>query len=260
MADKKPVIRVFPDPASVAAAAADLFARETRAAAEARGTCTVALSGGSTPEALYRLLADRNGPYFSEVPWAALRLFWGDERHVGPDDAESNYRMTRLALLEHAPIPSEHIFRVPAENPDAARVAADYQETLAREFGPGALPRFDLIMLGMGPDGHTASLFPDSPALAETSRQVAANWVEKFKQYRITFSFPVINHARLVLFLVTGKSKADVLPEVLSPAAGRSPLPAARIAPEQGRLVWMVDEAAAAHIDPGLPGVQHVHG
>jgi 6-phosphogluconolactonase len=184
-------------------------------------------------------------------------LFFGDERHVPPTDPDSNYRMVNESLLTKIAIPAENVFRVPAENPDAAAAASDYEARLRRFFElspgdqsgdrPGEFPRFDLILLGMGPDGHTASLFPDSPALDEQSRLVVANWVAKFNTHRITFTFPVLNRAAEVMFMASGADKADMLHQVLE---GKSapPLPSQRVQPSDGRLLWMLDEAAAAKL------------
>jgi 6-phosphogluconolactonase len=175
-------------------------------------------------------------------------FFWGDERHVPPNNTESNYRMTQEALFSKVPVPESNVFRVPAENPDASQAAADYEATLRKFFqlSPGALPRFDLILLGMGPDGHTASLFPKTIALQEKSRLIVANWVDKFKTHRITFTLPVLNNAAVVTFLVGGADKAETLREVLEGTQPPEMFPAKLVHPSNGRLMWMVDQAAAA--------------
>ena len=164
-------------------AAAEEFVNQATGTVRANGRFTVALSGGSTPRSLFSLLATT---FRDQLPWDKMFFFWGDERHVPPDHPESNYRMAYEALLSKVPVPAENVFRVPAEIPDANQAAADYEQTLRKFFqlSPGAFPRFDLILLGMGPDGHTASLFPGTSALQEKSRLVVANWVEKFKAYR----------------------------------------------------------------------------
>jgi len=223
-----------------------------RTAIGAQGRFTVALSGGSTPKALYSLLAAN----YTDFVWNRVFLFFGDERHVPPTDPDSNYRMVNEALLTKIAIPSENVFRVPAENP-AAAAASDYESRLRRFFElrpeirpgdrPGEIPRFDLILLGMGPDGHTASLFPDSPALDEQSRLVVANWVAKFNTYRITFTFPVLNRAAEVMFMASGADKADMLRQVLE-GTSTPPLPSQRVQPSDGKLLWMLDEAAAAQL------------
>jgi 6-phosphogluconolactonase len=230
-------------------AAAEEFVRVGRAAIGAHGRFTVALSGGSTPKALYSLLAAN----YANFPWNRTFLFFGDERHVPPTDPESNYRMVNESLLTKISIPPENVFRVPAENPNADAAAADYEAQLRQFFEVqsgdrlGEFPRFDLILLGMGPDGHTASLFPDSTALDEKSRLVVANWVAKFNTYRITFTFPVLNHAAEVMFMASGADKADMLRQVLE-GTNNPPLPSQRVQPSDGKLLWILDEAAAAKL------------
>ncbi len=230
-------------------AAAEEFVSVGRAAIGAQGRFTVALSGGSTPKALYSLLASN----YANFAWNRIFLFFGDERHVPPTDPESNYRMVQESLLSKITIPAENVFRVPAENPDAAAAASDYEGQIRRFFEIKAgirkedFPRFDLILLGMGPDGHTASLFPDSAALDEQSRLVVANWVAKFNTHRITFTFPVLNRAAEVMFLASGPDKADMLHQVLETKI-TPPLPSQRVEPTDGKLLWMLDEAAAAKL------------
>jgi 6-phosphogluconolactonase len=185
------------------------------------------------------------GEKFASLPWNKIYFFWGDERHVPPDHPDSNYRMADEALLSKVPVPKENVFRVPTENKDANAAALAYEEILKTFFKlqPGEIPRFDLGFLGMGPDGHTASLFPDSAALHEDERLVVANWVEKFKTYRITFTYPVLNNAARVTFLVAGEDKAPALHEVLENK--NSGLPAQQVRPKNGELIWLVDRAAA---------------
>jgi len=207
---------------------------------------TIALSGGSTPRGLHALLA--NEPTIRDrLPWQNLHFFWGDERHVPPDHPQSNYRMAYDTLLSLAPIPSENIHRVHAEEPDAALAAEKYERELRTFFGLeiGQLPRFDCILLGMGADGHTVSLFPRTEALHETTRLVVANWVEKFKAYRVTLTAPVLNHADSVVFLVSGTEKAEALKEVLQGDRQPDRFPAQMIRPDPGKLLWIVDRAAA---------------
>jgi 6-phosphogluconolactonase len=246
-------IEVLATAADLFHAAAEEFVRLARTAIGAQGRFTVALSGGSTPKALYSLLASNYGDFV----WNRVFLFFGDERHVPPTDPDSNYRMVQESLLSKIAIPAENVFRVAAENPDAAAAASDYEGQLRRFFElrpevrsgdrPGEFPRFDLILLGMGPDGHTASLFPDSPALDERSRLVVANWVAKFNTHRITFTFPVLNRAAEVMFMASGGDKADMLHQVLE-GKNTPPLPAQRVQPSDGKLLWMLDEAAAAKL------------
>jgi 6-phosphogluconolactonase len=212
-----------------------------------RGRFTIALSGGSTPKNLYALIAANAG---ASLPWDRMFFFWGDERHVPPDDPDSNYRMAKETLLSKVAIPPANVFRIPAENPDASAAAAAYEGTLRKFFAPapGEFPRFDVILLGMGPDGHAASLFPETEALRENSRLVIANWVEKLKTSRITFTLPVLNAARCVAFLVSGIDKAAALHEVLEGSAPAEKYPSKLVRPTDGKLIWFVDRAAASEL------------
>jgi 6-phosphogluconolactonase len=238
-------ILVFPSAAELSRAAAEEFIRVGRDAIGVQGRFSVALSGGSTPKAVYSLLASK----YVDFAWNRVFLFFGDERHVPPTDPESNYRMVSETLLTKIAIPAENVFRVAAENPDAAAAALDYEAQLRRFFGlkPSEFPRFDLVLLGMGPDGHTASLFPGSPALDEPSRLVIANWVAKLNAHRITLTFPVLNRAAEAMFLASGADKADMLHQVLEGKSTPS-LPSQRVQPSEGKLLWMLDEAAAAKL------------
>lgn len=233
-------LRIFPDRDALFQGAADEFVRQANASVADHGRFTVALAGGSTPKGLYSRLATT-----SALPWDKIYFFFGDERHVPPDDPESNYRMAREALLSKAPIPAQNIFRVPAENPEAAQAAQTYEKTLRQFLNSPILPRFDLILLGMGPDGHTASLFPGSKALQEKSRWVVSNWVEKFKTDRITMTLPVLNNAAVVMFLAAGEDKTETLKEVLQGTKPGEQFPSKLVRPTDGKLIWMVDEAAA---------------
>jgi 6-phosphogluconolactonase len=232
----------------LARAAAIQLLELSQAAVAERGVFTLALSGGSTPKKLYTLLA--KDPAFAAFPWAQTQLFFGDERHVPPDDAESNFRMVKESLLSSGLVPAANVHRVFAELESAAQAAAEYETEIRRDFTGGALldgvPRFDVVLLGMGPDGHTASLFPGSAALDEITRWVAANWVEKFKTDRITFTFPVLNAARAVLLLVAGADKAPMIRQVLGDARGTYPVE--RVQLRDGVKVWMLDHAAAAEL------------
>ena len=246
----QPEIKVVADANELSRAGAAEFERAVRNAVQARGKFTVSLSGGSTPRGLYSRLAQAG----RALPWNEIYLFWGDERHVPPDDKDSNYRMVRETLLSQAPIPADHVFRMRAEERDAARVAEEYEHTLRQFFGlkAGELPRFDLMLLGLGPDGHTASLFPGSKALNERSRLVVANWVEKFGHYRLTFTAPVINNAEEIIFLVSGEEKSAALQSVLYGDASAQQFPAKLIQPVNGRLLWLVDRTAM----PGKDALQ----
>src|ERR1700686_586999 len=238
-------IEVFATAADLFHAAAEEFIRVARTAIGAQGRFTVALAGGSTPKALYSLLASN----YANFAWNRVFLFFGDERHVPPTDPESNYRMANESLITKISIPAENVFRVPTENPDAAAAALAYENDPRRffELKPQQFPRFDLILLGLGPDGHTASLFPDSPALEEQSRLVVANWVANFNTYRVTFTFQVLNRAAEVMFLTCGADKADMVRQVLETKT-TPPLPSQRVQPSDGKLLWMLDEAAAAKL------------
>lgn len=236
----QPEIRILKTAAELFEAAAAEFAAQAGQAVRANGRFTVALSGGSTPKTLYSLLATKPG-----IPWDKICFFWGDERHVPPDHPDSNYRMASEALLSKVPVRPENVFRVHAEQKDAGAAALQYEQALKDFFHlpTGQFPRFDLILLGVGPDGHAASLFPGTSALNENQRLVVANWVPKFNTHRITFTFPVLNAAACVLFLASGPDKAPILHEVLENSA--ADLPSQKIRPAHGRLIWLVDEAAA---------------
>jgi 6-phosphogluconolactonase len=240
-----PDIRILDDPGALFRGAADEFASQASAAVQSSGRFTVALAGGSTPKSLYSLLATN-----PSLPWNRIYFFFGDERHVPPDHPESNYRMVREALFSKVPIPAENVFRMPAENPDASKAAEAYELSLRQVFNPppGQFPRFDMVLLGMGPDGHTASLFPGIPALQEKSRWVVSDWVEKFKTNRITLTLPVLNNAAVVMFLVSGQDKASTLKEVLQGKQPGELFPSKLIKPSNGELIWMIDRAAAAQL------------
>ena len=189
----------------------------------------------------------------TSLPWDRMFFFWGDERHVPPTDVDSNYRMADEAMLSKVPVPAGNVFRIPTENPDAAAAAEAYEQTLRKFFAlePGAIPRFDLILLGLGPDGHTASLFPGTAALHEKSRLVVANWVEKLKTSRLSFTFPVLNAAACVAFLVSGTDKAAALHSVLESDAPGEQYPAKLVHPTNGKLLWLIDRAAASQLTGG---------
>ncbi len=241
-ASKPPELKTVPDPDALYPAAAEEFSRCAQGAIAQRGRFCVALSGGNTPRGVNASLATTQK---NVLAWDKIYIFFGDERHVAPDDPESNYRMANETLLSQVPIPAANVFRVHAELvADAA--AQQYEDQLRGFFrlSSGAWPRFDLIFLGLGDDGHTASLFPGSAALKETSRLVVANWVEKFHSYRITFTYPLLNHAAEIAFLVSGETKARILRDVLEPA-GTVSYPAQLVRPMDGRLLWIIDQAAA---------------
>ena len=225
---------------------AEQFVRLTTDAVEARGRCAVALSGGSTPKNVYQLLA---APAFrSRVRWGDIHFFWGDERHVPPDHPDSNYRMAVEAMLSKVPVPPANVHRVRSELPDVERAAREYEETIRACVDGEPLPRFDVIHLGIGTDGHTASLFPVSAALQERERLCVANWVAKFGGYRITLTLPILNAARVAIFIVTGAAKAPIIQQVLRDRDATPPFPAQLVRPVDGECWWMLDQAAAGEL------------
>lgn len=246
MSAATPEFSISADADALAQEAARRFVAAASAASAARGRFTVALSGGSTPKALFALLAA--APYRDQIDWGNVHLCWGDERCVPPTDEQSNYRMTRETLLDKVAIPAAQIHRIRAEDPEPTRAARAYATTMRQLFalGDDEFPTFDLIHLGLGPEGHTASLFPGSPALKETQALVAAPYVEKLGAHRITLTPPVINAAREVQFLVAGAGKAAIVGQILHAPHDPNELPAQIVAPSPGKLVWLLDEAAAA--------------
>jgi 6-phosphogluconolactonase len=240
---------VEPDAASLASRAAHHFVEMVSEAVAARGRARIAISGGSTPKAAFQLLADPSQPWRSRMPWDSLDLYWVDERTVPPDAADSNFRMTREALLDHVPLKPDQIHRMEGElDPQVA--ASRYESELRNSFRlEGAeSPRFDLISLGMGDDGHTASLFPHTDAIHEMSRLVVANQVPQKDTWRITLTWPVINHASSVFFLIAGSDKAEILNQVLTGPRDPERLPSQLIWPSSGILTLILDKAAAAFL------------
>jgi 6-phosphogluconolactonase len=243
----KIVYYVEPDAAALARRAAQHFVEQAERAAAARGRARIAISGGSTPRAAFALLADPAEPWRARMPWSKLDLWWVDERCVPPDDPDSNYRMTRETMLDHVPLKPEQIHRIEGElEPEAA--AARYESELRNAFRlEGAeLPRFDAVQLGMGPDGHTASLFPHTQALFELGRLAVANHVQAKDSWRVTLTWPVINRGSQVFFLIGGKDKAQILKEVFTGPRDVERLPSQFIRPAGGILTLLLDRAAAA--------------
>lgn len=234
-------LHIHKTPAVMAERAAHLLAEVCQEAVAERGVFRLAISGGSTPIPLFRLLASKD--WAEHLPWDKIALFWVDERCVAPDHPESNYGMAKRELLAHVSATRWARMRGELAPEEAALL---YEEQIRKEFAlePGALPRFDLILLGMGNDGHTASLFPDSPGLAEKERLVVDQYVPSRKSNRITLTLPVLNNARCCLFMVQGKEKHPVLSRVLN-LLEEPVLPAQLVRPAVGDLVWIVDEAAA---------------
>jgi 6-phosphogluconolactonase len=227
---------------------ADLFVNLATEAVTSQGRFSVALSGGETPKALnFQLQSDS---HVSRVPWSEVYVFWGDERYVPLDHPDSNYGMARATLLDQVPIPDGNIFPVPTGKEDAESAAGRYQETVRRFFDldEGEQPRLDLIVLGMGEDGHTASLFPDTAALENSSGVVVANYVEKLDAHRVTFTVSAINQAAFVVFLISGASKAAALKEVLEGPYQPDRLPSQSVQPVNGKLLFLVDQDAAAEL------------
>ena len=242
-------ILVLADGEAVSRAAADLFQRACRDAVEGRGVFSVALAGGSTPKGLYSLLAT-DPSLRDSIPWDRVECFWGDERHVPPDHRDSNYRMAHEALLSRVPVRPERVHRVPSEQPDPAVAASLYEAELRHALGADRdVPRLDLILLGLGPDGHTASLFPGTHALSERRRLYAANRVDSLAADRITATLPLLNAARQVVFVVAGGEKAPAVRSILEPDADAPILPARLVRPERGTLHWVVDRAAARQLN-----------
>jgi 6-phosphogluconolactonase len=235
-------VRIFDGVSDLMRATADEIAAAARQAADEHGRFAWALAGGSTPRTVYQLLA--SDFYRERMPWRAIHFFWGDERHVPPDHPDSNFRMAREAMLDRVPVPAENVHRIPAEEPDAQRAAAEYEAALRSFFAlaPGEWPRFDLILLGLGKEGHTASLFPGGEAVRERERLVVAPWVEAQNTFRITLTPPVLNHSRRTMFLVSGEDKAEALHAVLEGAREPERYPAQIV---EGNRLWMVDRAAA---------------
>ncbi len=244
--DERNELVILPDPAALAEDAARRFVALARAAIKDGGRFCVALSGGSTPRALHERLARQHR---DEVDWEKVYVFWGDERFVPPDDPESCFRMARETLLDHVPIPAANIFPLPTVGGTPEAAAKAYAETLVAFFGAGT-PRFDLIFLGMGPDGHTASLFPGQPEVVAPSGElvVAVHNSPKPPPTRFTCTYRLLNAAANVIFLLAGADKASALYEVLRGPADIARLPAQGVRPEHGALVWLVDAAAASKL------------
>jgi 6-phosphogluconolactonase len=244
----QPAVEIFNDADELAQQAAQLILTQSQLAVARNNFFTIALSGGSTPKRLYELLADPTQQFRSNLPWDRIHFFWTDERHVPPDDPDSNYRMVSEAMLARAPVPPINIHRMLSEKANASEAADDYELRLRKFFHPstGELPRIDFVLLGLGTDGHTASLFPDSEVLQETQRWVAAPWIAKLNSNRLTMTLPVLNNASTVVFLVSGREKAEILREVLKGEPDR--FPAQRINPTNGALSWLVDADGASKL------------
>lgn len=242
------MIKVFSDIEELNNFAAEKFVETSAEAIEKRGQFTVALSGGSTPKALFQLLA--SDKFSDKIDWSKVFFFFGDERNVLPDDKESNFRMANENLFEPLKIPGANIFRWQTELKNPDNIAENYEKSIKDFFKltGNAFPKFDLILLGMGPDGHTASLFPFTEALHETEKIVTANPVEKLQTTRLTLTFATINNAKNIIFLAAGEEKAKTLHEVLEGEFEPERLPSQNIRPLSGNLFWLIDEKAATFL------------
>jgi 6-phosphogluconolactonase len=236
------MIQVLPDLESVSHATAELLVKQAREAISDRGRFSLVLSGGQTPHRMYELLSEE--PFRDQLPWEAMHVFWGDERCVPSDDPWSNEHMARETLLNHVPIPPSQIH--PIRCTQRLREAALEYEALIRTFFADRVPRFDFVLLGLGEDGHTASLFPNTHVLEERDRWVAELYVGEQDLYRVTLTVPIINQAAIVAFLVAGTSKAQILQEVLKGPFDPHRLPAQLIRPTRGKLLWLVDAESAS--------------
>ena len=256
-------VRILTNLDAIARRVAQEFVQAATASVSEKGSFSVALSGGSTPKALYSLLANDAG-LRAQVPWDKMYFYFGDERSVGPDDADSNFRMANETMLSKVPIKPEQVFRIKGEYKDSEKAAQEYDEALRSSFeigkgkiavgkiGEGQFPRFDLVLLGMGNEGHTASLFPGTKALHETKRIAVRNWVGKLYTNRITLTAPAINNAARVIFMVTGADKALALKGVLEGPYEPEQLPAQMIQPSNGQLLWLVDTIAGGMLSIGI--------
>lgn len=239
-------IAVYPDTNTLSQQAAQFIVRLANESIVTRGRFSIALSGGSTPKVLYGLLGSE--PYRDQIDWSKVDIFWSDERCVPPDSADSNYRMAREVLLSRVPLSPQQVHRMPADQPDRDAAAQAYTHEMRQSFGTGDIPHFDLIQLGMGPEGHTASLFPHQSSLHEQQRLVMYVNVPKPPPPRLTFTPPILNAARHVLFLVTGAEKADAVQAVLEGDYNPEEYPTQIVRPASGEVVWMLDEAAAGKL------------
>jgi 6-phosphogluconolactonase len=239
-------IAIYPDTNVLSHEAAQYIVQVAQESIVTHGRFTIALSGGNTPKTLYSLLGSE--PYTSQIDWNLVEIFWSDERCVPPDSPDSNYSMAQEVLLSKVPIPASQIHRMPADKPDRDAASLEYSQEMQRVFGTNVIPRFDLIQLGMGPEAHTASLFPHQESLHEQQRLVMPVSVPKPPPPRLTFTPPLLNAATRVLFLVTGADKAEALQAVLEGDRQPDEYPAQIVQPPRGEVVWMLDTPAAARL------------
>ena len=242
----EPMLNVYPDLPALARAVASEVAELARAAIQGKGRFTVALAGGNTPRSLYALLARE---YAEQISWSAVHLFWGDERYVPPEDPRSNYKMAWEALLHQVLIPPQNIHPMPTDFPVPEDAARAYEKTLKEHF-PAPWPEFDLVLLGLGPDGHTASLFPGTSALAEGKKWVVAVRAPVEPPVRLSLTFPVLNHASHIFFLVSGSEKAEAVRRALTAPPDPITCPASAVRPLRGAARWWLDQRAAAYVSP----------
>jgi 6-phosphogluconolactonase len=240
-------VRVLPDGAAIARRCAQRFVEIAIAAVREKGSFHVALAGGSTPKILYSLLVD-DPALRSQLPWDKMHVFFGDERHVAPDDPQSNFCMARETMFSKSPLKPEQVSRIKGEFPAAEDAAKEYDQAIRTYFklSEGQFPRFDLVLLGMGSEGHTLSIFPGTKALRENRRIAVHNWVGKVLMDRITLTAPAVNNAANIIFMVTGADKAPALTAVLERFYEPDQLPAQLIQPLNGTLLWLVDDAAGS--------------
>ena len=246
-------IRILTDGATIAKRAAQEFVQAAAAAVREKGSFDVALAGGSTPKALYSLLV--NDPALrSQIPWDKMHLFFGDERHVGPDHPDSNFRMATEAMISKSPLKPQQVTRIKGEYSDTKQAALEYEQALREYFKlkDGEYPRFDLLLAGMGNEGHTLSLFPGTKALHADGRIVVRNWIGKLYTERITLTAPAASNSAEIIFMVTGADKAPALKAVLEGPFEPEQLPAQLLQPQNGKLLWLVDAAAGTMLATGI--------
>ncbi len=246
-------IRILTDLPAIAKRAAQEFLQAATSAVAERHSFSVALAGGSTPKALYSLLAS-DAVLRAQLPWDKMHLYFGDERNVGPDHADSNFRMATETLISKSPLKPDQVTRIKGEYKDTEKAAQEYEQALRASFklADGQFPRFDLALLGMGNEGHTLSLFPGTKALHETKRTVVRTWIGKLYSERITLTAPAINNAALVIFMITGADKALALKGVLEGPYEPDQLPAQMIQPQNGKSLWLVDTTAGGRLSTGI--------
>jgi 6-phosphogluconolactonase len=238
-------IEVLSDLEALSHCAASIFVGGSRNSIKTKKRFAVAISGGSTPIRLYALLA--SDPYRDKVEWRHIHFFWADERCVPKEDDESNFKLAYEAFLSKIPVPISNIHRVKGEK-DPEQGAEEYEDDLRKFFGMSEIPVFDLIILGIGEDGHTASLFPDSKSLEETIRLTVPVYMKRPKRDRVTLTLPVLNNAVQILFLVSGRSKAKIIHKILGKKGKKERYPAGLITPSHGNIIWLIDQEAAANL------------